>query len=36
MLREELLKYGGDDGYKLAIRMARAVQEDEEIPAEEK
>ena len=36
MLREELLKYGGDDGYKLAIRMARAVQEDEEIPVEEK
>ena len=36
MLREELEKYGGNDGYKLAIRMERAVANQENKPQEEK
>ena len=36
MIREELGLYGGNDGYKLAIKMAKIVQADDEKPPEDK
>jgi hypothetical protein len=36
MIREELGLYGGQNGYKLAIKLARIAKDDDEKPPEEK